>query len=92
MSLRLVSWNIGHQIAAWHELAKDHELDVALLQEAIAPPAGATSRSWLETRGSWPDGRSGLSVRPSLGVQIGSRWLPIRGFDHSARLKGTSWR
>jgi len=21
MSLRLVSWNIGHQIAAWHELA-----------------------------------------------------------------------
>jgi exonuclease III len=40
MKLRLVSWNIGRRIAAWNELANNPELDVALLQEASAPPAG----------------------------------------------------
>jgi exonuclease III len=44
MNLRLVSWNIGRLSAAWNELANDPELDVALLQEASAPPTDLNIR------------------------------------------------
>ena len=38
--MRLISWNIARQDEPWRLLAADDELDVALLQEATAPPDG----------------------------------------------------
>ena len=38
--MRLISWNIARQEEPWHLLATDERIDVALLQEATAPPAG----------------------------------------------------
>ena len=40
MTLRIVSWNIGQRVEPWSWLEDDKELDVALLQEATAPPVG----------------------------------------------------
>ena len=39
-SIRITSWNIGSREAAWRQLAADDSVDVALLQEAKAPPSG----------------------------------------------------
>jgi exonuclease III len=39
-SIRIVSWNIAGREAAWRQLAADDSVDVALLQEAKAPPSG----------------------------------------------------
>ena len=36
-ALHLVSWNINHRVEPWH-LLPDADFDVALLQEAGAPP------------------------------------------------------
>ena len=38
--MRLVSWNIARQEEPWHLLATEERIDVALLQEATAPPDG----------------------------------------------------
>jgi hypothetical protein len=40
-SMRLLSWNMGHREAHWRDVTADDEVDVALLQEAVPPPAGA---------------------------------------------------
>ena len=37
-TIRVVSWNIGGRDTAWRQLAADDAVDVALLQEAKAPP------------------------------------------------------
>ena len=36
--MRIISWNINQRVEPWHELAADAGVDVALLQEATAPP------------------------------------------------------
>ncbi len=36
--MRLISWNIARQEKPWHLLAADEGIDVALVQEATAPP------------------------------------------------------
>ncbi len=38
MMLRILSWNIGRREDAWRELLSS-DADVALLQEATAPPS-----------------------------------------------------
>lgn len=38
-TVRIVSWNIAQRDECWRQLAADSSLDVALLQEAKAPPA-----------------------------------------------------
>jgi len=38
--MRLISWNIARREEPWHLLATEERIDVALLQEATAPPAG----------------------------------------------------
>ena len=38
--MRLISWNIARQEEPWHLLATEERIDVALLQEATAPPGG----------------------------------------------------
>ena len=38
--MKLISWNIARQEEPWHLLATDERIDVALLQEATAPPDG----------------------------------------------------
>ena len=37
--MQLISWNIARQEEPWQLLATDERIDVALLQEATAPPA-----------------------------------------------------
>jgi hypothetical protein len=39
--MRLLSWNMAHREAHWRDVTADGEVDVALLQEAVPPPAGA---------------------------------------------------
>ena len=36
--MRLISWNIARQEELRHLLAADEDIDVALVQEATAPP------------------------------------------------------
>ncbi len=50
-SIRVVSWNIGHRSDAWRTLA-DSEADVALLQEAVAPPPDVASHVEVDP-GPW---------------------------------------
>src|SRR3977135_3942160 len=53
MHLKLLSWNIAQRVNTWTrliELAEEHGIDVALLQEAKLPPAQLMDR--LDT---WPD-------------------------------------
>ena len=38
--MRLISWNIARQEEPWHVLVADEDIDVALVQEATAPPDG----------------------------------------------------
>ena len=37
-SVRVISWNVGGRDSSWRQLAEDGTVDVALLQEAKAPP------------------------------------------------------
>ncbi len=37
--MRILSWNIAHRVEPWRALAQDQTFDIALLQEATAPPA-----------------------------------------------------
>jgi len=39
-SMRMLSWNMAHREAHWHDITNDSDLDVALLQEAVPPPSG----------------------------------------------------
>jgi hypothetical protein len=39
--MRLLSWNMAHRETHWRDVTADTEVDVALLQEAVPPPAGA---------------------------------------------------
>ncbi len=36
--MRVISWNIAHRVEPWRTLVNDETFDVALLQEAAAPP------------------------------------------------------
>jgi hypothetical protein len=38
--MRLISWNVAQREEPWQLLAADRDVDVALLQEATAPPGG----------------------------------------------------
>lgn len=48
--VRIVSWNIGRRTEAWHFLLQDR-VDLALLQEAVPPPAELDGRFFLD---AWP--------------------------------------
>src|SRR4051812_44610593 len=41
-SMRLLSWNMGHIQGNWCDISGGSDVDVALLQEAVPPPPGAT--------------------------------------------------
>jgi hypothetical protein len=43
--MRLLSWNMAHREAHWRDVTADGEVDVALLQEAVPPPAGAVQET-----------------------------------------------
>jgi hypothetical protein len=38
--MRLISWNMAHTEVRWREVVRNDQIDVALLQEAVLPPAG----------------------------------------------------
>lgn len=46
--VRLISWNIGRRLEAWHQLCSS-EADVALLQEAIPPPSEICPKVEVDT-------------------------------------------
>lgn len=50
--LQLISWNINHRTAAWHELVHS-DGDVALLQEAKFPPPDLASRIEVDQPLPW---------------------------------------
>lgn len=50
-TIRVVSWNMGHQTDAWRTLS-DTEADIALLQEAVAPPPDVASHVEVDP-GPW---------------------------------------
>jgi len=50
-TIRLVSWNMGHRTDAWRILS-DAEADLALLQEAVAPPPDIASKIQVDP-GPW---------------------------------------
>jgi hypothetical protein len=59
--MRLLSWNMAHREVHWRDVTADGEVDVALLQEAVPPPAGAVhetvpalSERWVTAGGDRP--------------------------------------
>ncbi len=60
--IRIVSWNIKQQDAAWRELANRHLFDVALLQEARQPPYDVVGRIEVDSSSEWNTG--GTLSRP----------------------------
>ena len=72
--MRLISWNIARQEEPWHLLAADEDIDVALVQEATAPPDGldlevVAGDEWRLA--GWQDRQfSAAVVRCSLRVQV----------------------
>lgn len=51
--LRLISWNVRRTTDAWRELARDGELDIALLQEAVPPPPDVAVETTPSGSESW---------------------------------------
>jgi endonuclease/exonuclease/phosphatase family metal-dependent hydrolase len=76
--VKLISWNIARQAAAWRELA-DSDADIALLQEATPPPADIAAK--VEVDGTaWETG-AGRTWRTAV-VQLSDRvhvaWLDAK--------------
>ena len=51
--MRMLSWNMAHREAHWHDLANDGYLDVALLQAAVPPPSGRVLETIPPADGRW---------------------------------------
>ena len=62
--MRILSWNIAHRVEPWHALAKDETFDVALLQEAKAPPADVKLEVFPDPAGWGPSPRTAVVRRP----------------------------
>jgi len=60
--LRLVTWNINRQPEAWRTLLEGG-IDIALLQEAVPPPADVADRVELDVAPPWRTAGKG-SRRP----------------------------
>ena len=90
--IRIVSWNIKQQDAAWRELADSDSFDVALLQEARRPPDDVLDKIEVEMPTDWNTGGTlrrlwravvarvsdRVTKRPITGLPIGD--CPSRGF------------
>lgn len=90
--MRLLSWNMAHREAHWRDVTADGEVDVALLQEAVPPPAGAVhetvpalSERWVTAGGDrrFCAAIARLSDRVTL-KPIPTRRLGDAGFDELA--------
>jgi hypothetical protein len=51
--MRMLSWNMAHREAHWHNITNDGDLDVALLQEAVSPPPGRVLETIPAADGRW---------------------------------------
>jgi hypothetical protein len=87
MSLKIISWNIGHRSNVWREVA-GLDADVALLQEACEPPTDVKSRVALDPE-PWMTG--GVAKRPWRTAVVGLRpdlfirRIPVRSLDEAGR-------
>ena len=61
--MRIVSWNVNRQEAAWHTLLDSGDCDVALLQEAQPPPTTLTDKIEVDLPPPWHTGGAG-QTRP----------------------------
>src|SRR5688500_12263944 len=51
--MRMLSWNMAHRAAHWHDITNGGDLDVALLQEAVPPPPGRVLETIPAADGRW---------------------------------------
>jgi len=79
--LKIISWNIAHRDEAWHSLT-DTDADVALLQEAAAPPADIAHRFEVDSA-PWMTAGAGVKrswrtaiVRLSTSVKV--QWFEAK--------------
>jgi hypothetical protein len=87
--IRIVSWNIHGKSLTWHDVL-ELDADVALLQEAPAPPASLASRIDVESTAPWETAGGGVRrswratvVRLSDRVRLTGR--PSVSVDHAER-------
>jgi hypothetical protein len=82
--LKLVSWNIAQRADAWRSLL-DSDSDIALLQEAIEPPADVAPRLGVDL-GPWRTAGAGLK-RPwrtavvKLSDRVRVQWLDPKAVE-----------
>ena len=77
MSLKIISWNIGHRSKLWLDVA-GLDADVALLQEACEPPTDIKTRLAIDSQ-PWMTGGSSTTKRGWRACVVGLRpELPIK--------------
>jgi hypothetical protein len=62
--MRILSWNIAHRVEPWRTLAKDETFEVALLQEAKAPPEDVKLFVFPDPSGWGPSFRTAVVGSP----------------------------
>ena len=86
LSLKIVSWNIGHRIDPWHRLL-EVGADVALLQEAAEPPQAVAERiavspgPWRTTGADASRPWRAAVVRLSERVEVD--WIEAKSVDEA---------
>jgi hypothetical protein len=69
--MRMLSWNMAHREAHWHDITNDGDLDIALLQRQFHPrPAAFSRQSPRQTVAGSPLAGTGISALLSLGSPI----------------------
>ncbi len=80
MAVKIVSWNIGGMIAPWHCLTT-MDADVALLQEASAPPQDVVSQICVDPAdwytAGWPGWRARTAIA-SLSHRAEVKWIQAK--------------
>jgi hypothetical protein len=80
--MRILSWNIAHRVEPWRTLAQDQTFEVALLQEAKAPPADVKLDVFPDPSGWGPRFRTAVAGSPRCG---GLRPLPAAPVGQAGR-------
>lgn len=62
--MRILSWNMAHRVEPWRALAQDRTFDIALLQEATAPPTELRFDVFPDPSGWGPNFRTAIVCRP----------------------------
>jgi len=84
--MKLISWNMAHRGESWRHLLNSGA-DLALLQEAAAPPADVVSAIEVDSA-PWETAGEGVSRQwrtaiVNLSGQNGVRWFQARSIDNA---------